>query len=190
MIGIYIGSTYLGGGVLSLRENLILFLFLPTIGVIFYCLGNKFKGGMKKSFINKVSLFLIMLDQLIKLICLNIKIFVRNELYSTFNQIFHINLSILSLITINLFLLIICIWGYKIHIKEFGKSLWSDLFIVFTCSGLICSLFDKMFWNGSIDFIHFNSLIIFDCKDIYLVLSFFLLISELILNEKIDLFTK
>lgn len=179
---------------MSLKGNLILFLFLPSVGIVFYYLGNKFREGVKKSFLNLVIIFFILLDQLIKLICFNIKkvgiVPVKNEVYSTFNQIFNMNISILSLIVINLILIAISIWGYKIHVKAYGKSLWSDLFIVFICSGLICSLLDKVFWKGSIDFIHFSNLIIFDFKDVYLIMSIFLLIFEMILNENIDIFTK
>lgn len=179
---------------MNFKRNLVLFLFLPTMGIVFYYLGSKFREGIKKSFLNLIIILFIALDQSIKLIFLNIEkigiIPVKNHAYSTFNQLFNINISIIGLIVINLILIMVSIWGYKIHIKSYGKSLWSDFFIIFICSGLICSLLDKVFWNGSVDFINFSNLIIFDFKDVYLVMSIFLLIFEMILNDNIDIFTK
>lgn len=37
-------------------------------------------------------------------------------------------------------------------------------------SGGLCSLIDKCFWNGSLDYIMIKNLFIFDLKDIYIII--------------------
>lgn len=47
--------------------------------------------------------------------------------------------------------------GQSIHISE-------DLLL----AGTVCSLLDKVFWSGSLDYLFFLNLWIIDLKDIYL----------------------
>ncbi|MFX0549987.1 signal peptidase II [Hathewaya histolytica] len=187
-----------------MKESFFVFIFLPIIGMTFFILGNIFKNGIKKKWIFLCSTVLILLDQIMKFLFLNAnkaskfndigKIIsiepIKNTLASTMNYFLDMKISIMSLIFINLILIIICVSIYKHHINKYNKSLWSDSFIIFIISGLACSLLDKILWRGSIDFINFNNFIIFDFKDIYLILSVFLILFEVILNEKIDIFTK
>ena len=49
--------------------------------------------------------------------------------------------------------------------------LWSDMCFVFMFSGALCSLIDKVFYGGSLDFIGIGDLFVADIKDIYINLG-------------------
>jgi len=55
----------------------------------------------------------------------------------------------------------------------------------FLFSGAICSLIDKVFWNGSLDYILVKGLFTFDLKDVYINVFIGLLILSLILGDKV-----
>ena len=51
------------------------------------------------------------------------------------------------------------------------KNFWTDLCFIFIFSGALCSLIDKLFYGGSLDFIGISDLFIADFKDIYINLG-------------------
>ncbi|MGH4119158.1 signal peptidase II [Clostridium sp.] len=54
----------------------------------------------------------------------------------------------------------------------------------FIFSGAICSLFDKIFWNGSLDYILVNGFFTFDLKDVYINVFSGLIILLLLFKNK------
>ena len=54
----------------------------------------------------------------------------------------------------------------------------------FILSGAICSLIDKIFWNGSLDYILVNGFFTFDLKDVYINIFNGVLILSLLLKNK------
>ncbi len=55
----------------------------------------------------------------------------------------------------------------------------------FIFSGAMCSLIDKIFWNGSLDYILVNGFFMFDLKDVYINIFNGLLILSLFLKNKV-----
>lgn len=55
----------------------------------------------------------------------------------------------------------------------------------FIFSGAMCSLIDKIFWNGSLDYILVNGFFTFDLKDVYINIFIGLLILSLLLKNKV-----
>jgi signal peptidase II len=55
--------------------------------------------------------------------------------------------------------------------RRFGRRLSIDIITVMLFSGALCSLIDKLFWNGSLDFVYLKGFFVFDIKDCYLTLS-------------------
>jgi len=54
----------------------------------------------------------------------------------------------------------------------------------FIFSGAVCSLIDKLFWDGSLDYILIKGLFTFDLKDVYINIFIGLLTLSLIFNNK------
>lgn len=182
---------------ITIIKNTLLYICLPFIGVIFYVLGNRFKNGVKNKQI--YILAFIFLDQGIKLFLgylINVKKYIinssyiflqKNEYGSFLGSILGKKSNIIYLIILNVVLIYLIICIYKIHINKYGKSFWSDMFFIFMDAGLICSLIDKVFFGGSLDYMNICNIILVDIKDIYFVLSMVLLLCEVILNEKVDI---
>lgn len=183
-----------------MKQELILFLLLPISGIIFFILGSKYKYGCKRNLLMLYTILLSVVDEFIKVLLayiVNIKglnfhsklIYpIKNEFASSYCSFFNKNISMKILICVNIFMFIFSTVIYNVHIKKYGKSFWSDWFIIFTSAGLISSLIDKIFWGGSLDYINIANNIILDLKDIYMLFGIVLIICEVILNEKVSLF--
>lgn len=93
---------------------------------------------------------------------------------SIFNNEFGMNLSNIVLCVLNVAIIILVVLFYLYSKKHSEQSDIQrlDLMFIFLLSGTCCSLIDKIFWGGSLDYIRIMSVII-DLKDIYLVLGAF-----------------
>lgn len=147
---------------------------------------------------------LIIVEQLIKIIInnnfLNMKIgiippFVYfepmfNRHYSWINSLFDLGFGRIFHIVLVLFILSFVYSVYKYIKSIIGESKLLDLSYVFIMAGAICSLIDKVFWNGSLDYIYLRGLFTFDLKDVYISLYVVLIIYGMIFKkeslEKID----
>lgn len=67
-----------------------------------------------------------------------------------------------------LLVIVILLYGYIKEIKRMNKL--ASLTFIFGISGLICSLIDTIFWNGSLDFIRIHGAFTFDTKDLYITI--------------------
>ena len=80
------------------------------------------------------------------------------------------------MIILNILALIIFVELYRYYKSKGNKDIFSDLTIIFIVAGASCSLIDKIFYGGSLDFIGISNLFIADFKDIYINLGILFLI--------------
>jgi signal peptidase II len=73
---------------------------------------------------------------------------------------------------------------YRYLNKKLGASLIVNVMFAFLFSGAMCSLVDKVFWNGSLDYILLKGFFTFDLKDVYINVFIGLLILSLLLKNK------
>lgn len=108
-----------------------------------------------------------------------------NRDYSWFNSMFQlrigkwIHISIVAIISILIYLF------YKYLNKQIGTNKIINIMYAFIFSGAICSLIDKIFWNGSLDYILVNGFFTFDLKDVYINIFSGLVILSLLLKNKV-----
>ncbi|WP_291579698.1 signal peptidase II [Clostridium sp. UBA6640] len=142
-----------------------------------------------------VVLILVTIDQVIKII-INNKFFNQkipilppllyfepmfNRDYSWLNSMLQLGIGkyvhILLVVIMSIFIYLL----YQYLNKRFGINRLINIMYAFIFSGAMCSLIDKIFWNGSLDYILVNGFFTFDLKDVYVnvfiglvILSFFL----------------
>lgn len=93
---------------------------------------------------------------------------VFNRDYSWINSLFKLGVSKwFHIILVSLLLLIIVLFFNYLVFNKKVKPLVLIAF-VFLISGSICSLIDKIFWNGSLDYIYVKGFFTFDLKDVYI----------------------
>ena len=129
---------------------------------------------------------LVVIDQIIKII--NSLYFVDNRMVlgnllgfspylntnqlSIFNNELSMNLSSTILIILNVLIIFLVVVFY-LYFKKQSKQeniRYLNIMFIFLISGTSCSLIDKIFWGGSLDYIRILSQIA-DLKDIYLLLG-------------------
>ena len=138
-----------------------------------------------KQFIGKI-IVLVVLDQVVKLI---ISKWFMNQEFNIIGNIINFHpkqntnltwggnfIGILSNMWVALFLnilvIIVLISGYSFYrSKKSNSSRSVNILYIFGMAGAICSLIDKMFWGGSLDFIQISQLFICDLKDCYLTVA-------------------
>lgn len=180
-----INNTYM------ILGNILFIIIFSIVGYIIYITSLKYDDGFSFKKLSILFLTLFILDQGIKIIIYNFffnsKVeIIKNFLYfnpiintsgSWLNARFNTGLSFPFLIVFNAVALFI-FWELYRYIKFKGfKSFWYDMCFVFIFCGALCSLIDKLFYGGSLDFIGVGNLFIADFKDIYINLGilFFIL---------------
>lgn len=149
-----------------------------------------------------VIVILIIIDIFIKIIIDNFyfdKVFMLNQWFgfkpylnttqlSIFNNELKLNVSLNVLIILNILLIPIIPLTIKwINIgNKYMKFVNASEILLL--SGAFCSLIDKIFWGGSLDYIYVRKLFICDLKDIYMFSSVCILIicSGLITFDEIE----
>ena len=143
-------------------------------------------------------LLLVLIDQGIKVYIssnlMNVNIYFLNDMlgfkphintaYSWLNSLMNLGIGLLVHIILNIIILIIsiAILGFiKQKNKEDKIINWLFTFLL---AGTICSLIDRIFWGGSLDYIYLKNLFIFDLKDAYLTTFQTILILCWIFNYK------
>lgn len=108
-----------------------------------------------------------------------------NRQYSWINSMLQLNIgkyvhiSLVAIISILIYLF------YQYLNKQFGTNKIINIMYAFIFSGAMCSLIDKIFWNGSLDYILVNGFFTFDLKDVYINIFNGLLILSLFLKNKV-----
>lgn len=172
---------------------MMLLLAIPfgLVGYLIYTLWNNHKNGFSNKVLLGLFAFLMILDQGIKFIIYkwffekNFDIIgdfltfqpIINTDGSWLNVRFGVGINFGFLILINLIALVIFFECYRYYVYRGHKDFTADMCIVFIMAGALCSLIDKVFYGGSLDFIGISNLFIADFKDIYINLAilFFLL---------------
>lgn len=166
----------------TLITNLALIFLFALVGYIVYILSNRYSNGFNGKTVFKIFLVLMVIDQGIKLI---IKKFFFNDFYeiirdfiyfdpiintkgSWLNARFNVGIGFIPLIIINAIALFLFLEVYRYYLSKHSKNFWVDLAFVFITAGALCSLIDKLFYGGSLDFIGISNLFIADIKDIYI----------------------
>lgn len=170
----------------TLILNLSLVFIFALVGYIIYYLSNKYSYGFKGKKLFIIFIILMLIDQGCKLI---IKFKFFNSYYeiipgflsfdpiintdgSWLNARFNFNISFPLLILINFIALFVFFELYRyIKLKAENHTFWVDMCFVFIFAGALCSLIDKVFYGGSLDFIGISNLFIADIKDIYINLG-------------------
>lgn len=152
----------------------------------------------KKKTLKSWIFLLILIDQAIKII-INFKYInqvvtiipskiyfnpIFNRQYSMLNSILNLGISRLAHIVL---IATTCILVYYLHeyiSVNYGQCRAMNIAFVFILSGAICSLLDKVFWNGSLDYIYIKGYFIIDLKDIYVIISLFFSLIAILLEEK------
>ena len=75
---------------------------------------------------------------------------------------------------------------YRYLQNHLSKNNTVNVLFAFLFSGAFCSLLDKLFWNGSLDFILIQNMFTFDTKDVYI--SIFVGLTLLFLVQKNKVF--
>lgn len=149
-----------------------------------------------KNFIYTISMFFLLLDQLIKLIVTkNMELFQEIKIIKNFFSIYYIKnkgaaFSIMGNQTILLIIIsIICLIVLKNYIKELkepNKPIVISFGIII--GGILGNLFDRLFYKAVVDYLSFNlfgySFPVFNLADIGITVGAVLLIITLILEEK------
>ena len=165
--------------------NIILILLFALVGLLTYNFGINHENGFKSNILLFVFLLFFLLDQgikvLIKLLWFNNDIpIINGMLYfrpiintdgSWLNARFGTSVSFPILITLNILAILIFIEVYRYYLHKGNKDFWSDMCFIFVTCGAICSLIDKVFYGGSLDFIGISNLFIADIKDLYINLG-------------------
>ena len=150
----------------------------------------------KRTWIGTV--FLIVIEQYIKIVINNSFLDKRfpilppllyfeptfNRQYSWVNSMLKFgNSKWIHIILVAIMIIFIYLF-YKYLNKELGNNKTINVMFAFLFSGATCSLIDKIFWNGSLDYILIKDLFIFDLKDGYISIFIGLLILALVFNNK------
>ncbi len=143
---------------------------------------------MKFKTITKIQTFiillLILLDQIIKTIVKNyygakVPILFKiiyfkptlNKYYSWFASLLHLPINVFVHVVSNIIIMLLVYYAYKFYYYKQKDNIFIRLTEIFWFSGSLSSLIDKVYWNGSLDYILINHFFAFDLKDVYL--SFF-----------------
>lgn len=104
--------------------------------------------------------------------------FLNTEQLSILNNEFGMEIDLMYLIAINIIGFFVLMWVRSRLKKEKEWSTGLDIGTIMILAGVICSLIDKLFWKGSLDYILFFSKIV-DLKDIYMFIGLFVCIIDL-----------
>lgn len=166
----------------TLILNLSLIIVFAIVGLLIYVLGKHYSKGFSGKKVFSIFALLMIIDQGIKI---TIKLFffdtyfeiipkflsfdpIINTEGSWLNARFGFGFGFPLLILINALALLLFLELYRYYIHKGNKDFWGDLCFAFIFSGALCSLIDKVFYGGSLDFIGISDLFIADIKDIYI----------------------
>lgn len=109
-------------------------------------------------------------------------IFNRN--YSWLNSMLELGISRSVHIVFTALLLLFIFTLYLFVLKRYSSPRLCQGGFLFLISGASCSLIDKIFWNGSLDYIYLNGFFTFDLKDLFLNIAIILFLIFLLTNWK------
>lgn len=167
--------------------NIGLIILFAFVGYGAFKFSERKPNGYSGKNICIIFAILMIIDQGIKVL---IKVFFFNNYFEvikgflSFNPIINtdgswlnarfgttVNFPILISINILSLFLFVELYRYYLYKNKNNKSFWADMCFLFITTGALCSLIDKVFYGGSLDFIGISNLFIADIKDIYINLG-------------------
>lgn len=137
---------------------------------------------MKKRYFYGLTILLIVIEQWLKLIIngsyLNnndviVKGFLYfrpmfNRDYSWINSLFNLGVSkIFHIVLVSFIVILVFLVYHYLRARNINTKTISTAF-AFLLAGGTCSLIDKVFWDGSLDYIYVQNHFTFDLKDVYI----------------------
>lgn len=170
--------------------NLILIVLFSLVGYVIFKFSINFKDGLSNKLLINLFIFTLLFDQGIKIIInsffFNLNFDILKDMLSFsplintdgswLNARFGTSVNFTLLIIINSIAIIILFELYRYLSSKNIKNFWSDCAFLFLLCGALCSLIDKVFYGGSLDFIGISNLFVADIKDIYINLGLFFFI--------------
>ena len=107
-----------------------------------------------------------------------------NRHYSWFNSMFQLGVSKwVHIVFVSIMVALIYLF-YRYLNDRLGTNRLFNAMFTLLFSGAVCSLIDKIFWDGSLDYVLVKGLFTFDLKDVYLNIFNGLLILSLMFHNK------
>lgn len=91
-----------------------------------------------------------------------------NRDYSWFNSMLQLGVGKWVHVLVVLVILILAFLFYRSMNSRKTTTLLIDIAFAFLLAGGMCSLIDKVFWDGSLDYIQIKGYFTFDLKDVYI----------------------
>lgn len=107
-----------------------------------------------------------------------------NRDYSWLNSMMQLGISKWVHIAIVAILVVLIYLFYQYLQQQLGRNKIIDLLFAFLFAGAMCSLIDKVFWDGSLDYILVSGFFTFDLKDVYINVFIGLLLLSVLLGHK------
>ncbi len=106
-----------------------------------------------------------------------------NRDYSWINSMFQLGVGKWVHIALVIGMLVFILLVYLYALKR-ADSKYINVMFAFVIAGAVCSLIDKLFWGGSLDYIMLSGFFTFDLKDVYINVFIGLFIAGLIFKNK------
>ncbi len=107
-----------------------------------------------------------------------------NTHYSWVNSLFDMGISWTVHVVFNILVILLSVLIFLYVRRRNPGDPYVFWLFTFLFAGMICSLTDKLFWGGSLDYIWLKGFFIFDLKDVYLTVFEVLMIIAVIVNYK------
>ena len=91
-----------------------------------------------------------------------------NRDYSWFNSMLQLGIGKWVHILVVFVMIVFIYLFYKFISTQFQTTVYIHAAFAFLFAGATCSLIDKVFWNGSLDYILVKGFFTFDLKDVYI----------------------
>ena len=109
----------------------------------------------------------------------------QNTNLSWFGNFADVFSSSFLMVVFNILAIYIILSGYLLYRAKTQKTKFSvKVILVCGLAGCLCSLIDKLFWGGSLDFLQIPNFFIFDIKDCYLTVAGIVFVIIGILHSK------
>ena len=107
-----------------------------------------------------------------------------NTAYSWLNSLGDFGIGIIPHIMVNIIILFFSFIILDFILAKKKKYKITNWLFIFLIAGTICSLIDRMFWGGSLDYIYLKGYFTFDLKDVYISMFQIALVFTWIFNYK------
>ncbi|MDP4090314.1 MAG: signal peptidase II [Bacillota bacterium] len=107
-----------------------------------------------------------------------------NRDYSWFNSMLNLNIGKGLHVFVAAVMIIFIYLVYRYLNKRLGNRKAVNFMFAFLFSGAVCSLLDKVLWNGSLDYILVDGYFTFDLKDVYIDIFIGLMILMMLIKRE------